>query len=144
MRRIKLEEWEWRDPFERDVKIQRTVEAVIADVRTGGDDALRSLSERFDGTRIDSVGVDKKEIERAYTLTIGLEIQPDAIPFEIIASDSTICLNDETSSLDETKRRIITEALAFTKGRELAAAKILGIEQSKLKRLTEELDISLS
>jgi len=82
-------------------------------------------------------------IERAYVLTIGREIQPAVLPFEIIIADSTPYPEHELPTLDEVKRKVITQALEFTKGRKLAAAKILGIERRRLNRLIEKLDISV-
>lgn len=83
-------------------------------------------------------------IERAYVLTIGREIQPAVMPFEIIIADSPSYPKHELPTLDEVKRRIITQTLEFTRGRKLAAAKILGIERRKLNRLIEKLNISVT
>lgn len=82
-------------------------------------------------------------IERAYVLTTGREIQSAALPFEIIIADSPAYPKHELPTLDEVKRRIITQTLEFTKGRKLAAAKILGIERRRLNRLIEKLNISV-
>ena len=82
-------------------------------------------------------------IERAYVLTVGREIQPAVLPFEIIIADSTPYPKHELPTLDEVKRKVITQTLEFTKGRKLAAAKILGIERRRLNRLIEKLNISL-
>ena len=83
-------------------------------------------------------------IERAYVLTTGREIQPVVLPFEVIIADSPSYPKDELPTLDEVKRKIITQTLEFTKGRKIAAAKILGIERRSLNRLIDKLDISLS
>ncbi len=80
-------------------------------------------------------------IERAYVLTAGREIQPAAMPFEIIIADSPSYPQHELPTLDEVKRKIITHTLEFTRGRKLAAAKILGIERRSLNRLIEKLNI---
>ena len=80
-------------------------------------------------------------MERAYVLTIGREIQPAAMPFEIIIADSPAYPKHELPTLDEVKRKVITQTLEFTKGRKLAAAKILGIERRRLNRLIEKLNI---
>jgi len=82
-------------------------------------------------------------IERAYVLTTGREIQPAVLPFEVIIADSPAYPNRELPTLDEVKRKIITQALEFTQGRKIAAAKILGIERRCLNRLIDKLDISL-
>lgn len=83
-------------------------------------------------------------IERSYVLTTAREIQPAAMPFEIIIADSPSYPKQELPTLDEVKRKIITQTLEFTRGRKLAAAKILGIERRRLNRLIEKLNISLS
>jgi len=83
-------------------------------------------------------------MERAYILTPGLEIQPSAMPFELIIADTHSYPKHELPTLDEVKRRIILETLEFTKGRKLAAAQILGIERRRLNRLIDKLNISLS
>ncbi|MHC4602504.1 MAG: sigma-54 interaction domain-containing protein [Planctomycetota bacterium] len=83
-------------------------------------------------------------IERAYILTPGRQIQPVALPFEIIIADSPSYPEHELPTLDEVKRRIITQTLEFTKGRKLAAARILGVERRRLNRLIDKLNIPLS
>jgi len=81
-------------------------------------------------------------IEHAYVLTTSREIQPAAMPFEIIISDSLSYPEHELPTLDAVKRRIITQTLEYTKGRKIAAARILGIERRRLNRLIEKLNIS--
>jgi DNA-binding NtrC family response regulator len=83
-------------------------------------------------------------IERAYVLTTGREIQPSTLPFEIIIADSQIYPKQELPTLDEVKRKIITQTLEFTNGRKIAAAKILGIERRSLNRLINKLNIPLT
>jgi DNA-binding NtrC family response regulator len=83
-------------------------------------------------------------IEHAYVLTPGSEIQPAALPFEILIADSPSYPAHELPTLDEVKRKIITQTLEFTKGRKIAAAKILGIERRSLNRLIEKLDIPVT
>lgn len=83
-------------------------------------------------------------MERAYVLTVGEEIKSSALPFEIIISESASYPKNELPSLDEVKRKIITQTLEFTDGRKLAAAQILGIERRSLNRLIKKLNISLS
>jgi len=80
-------------------------------------------------------------IERAYVMTIDREIQPAVMPFEIIVADSTAYPKHELPTLDEVKRKIILRTLEFTKGRKIAASKILGIERRQLNRLIEKLNI---
>jgi DNA-binding NtrC family response regulator len=81
-------------------------------------------------------------IERAYVLTDGAEIQPAVMPFEIIISDSPSYPKDQLPTLDEVKRKVIAQTLEYTKGRRIAAARILGIERRQLNRLMDKLKIS--
>jgi len=83
-------------------------------------------------------------VERAYVLTPGPEIEPAVMPFEIIICDSPSYPKDQLPTLDEIKRRVITQTLEYTKGRKIAAARILGIERRQLNRLIEKLNISAS
>lgn len=83
-------------------------------------------------------------IERAYVLTMGEEIQPAVLPFEIIVAESAPYPSHELPTLDEVKRKIIVQTLKFTRGRKLAAAKILGIERRRLNRLIDKLNISVT
>ena len=80
-------------------------------------------------------------IERAYVLTDGPEIQPAVMPFEIIISDSPVYPKDQMPTLDEVKRKVITQTLEYTKGRRIAAARILGIERRQLNRLIDKFGI---
>jgi DNA-binding NtrC family response regulator len=83
-------------------------------------------------------------IERAYVLTLGTEIQPAVMPFEIIIADSPSYPKDHLPTLDEVKRKVISQALEYTKGRRIAAARILGIERRQLNRLMDKLNILTS
>jgi DNA-binding NtrC family response regulator len=80
-------------------------------------------------------------IERAYVLTDGLEIQAAVMPFEIIISDSPSYPKDQLPTLDEVKRKVITQTLEYTKGKRIAAARILGIERRQLNRLIDKFGI---
>jgi len=83
-----------------------------------------------------------KAMERAHELAIGREIQPDALPFEIIFTDSEPCPKEMLPVLNKVRRRIITKALELTRRREVTA-RILGIESHRLDRLIERLNITL-
>ena len=82
-------------------------------------------------------------IERAYVLTAGEEVLSAVLPFEIIIADSADYPKNELPTLAEVKRRIITKTLEFTKGRKIAAAKILNIERRQLNRLIDKLNIPI-
>ena len=81
-------------------------------------------------------------IERAYVLTMGKEIQPSVLPFEIVIEEPQGSGQQELPTLDEVKRKVISRTLEYTRGRKLAAAKILGIERRQLNRLIEKLNIT--
>jgi DNA-binding NtrC family response regulator len=83
-------------------------------------------------------------VERAYVLTPGPEIQPAVMPFEIIIADSPSYPKDNLPTLDEVKRRVVTQTLEYTRGRKIVAARILGIERRQLNRLIEKFKISAS
>ena len=80
-------------------------------------------------------------MERAYVLSIGEEINPAAMPFELLVDNGDPNKAHEMPTLNQVKRKMIIQTLAFTKGRKIAAAKILGIERRKLNRLIEKLGI---
>ncbi len=83
-------------------------------------------------------------IERAYILTTDEQISPSALPFEIIISDSPGYPQSELPTLDQVKRKLIIQALDHTKGRKIAAARILGIERRRLNRLMQKLNVAVS
>jgi DNA-binding NtrC family response regulator len=83
-------------------------------------------------------------IERAYVLTVGSEVQPAVLPFEIIVAETAPYPKHELPTLDQVKRKIITQTLQYTRGRKIAAAKILGVERRKLNRLIEKLNINVA
>lgn len=48
-----------------DVAVERTVRAILADVRDRGDDALRDMAAQFDGAQLDAIEVPRAQWERA-------------------------------------------------------------------------------
>ena len=50
--------------------VSDAVASIIAEVRAGGDKALRDCTERFDGVKLDSLSVSREEIDEAYK-TVG-------------------------------------------------------------------------
>lgn len=82
-------------------------------------------------------------MERAYVLTMGSEIQPSVLPFDIIIEEPENTGKQELPTLDEVKRKVIIHTLEYTRGRKLSAAKILGIERRQLNRLIEKLNIAV-
>lgn len=84
-----------------------------------------------------------KAMKRAHELTIGQEIQPDALPFEIIFADSATYPKDMLPKLEKVKRKIIIKALELFRGRQDSVTRILGIEPSRLNHLIKKLNISV-
>jgi DNA-binding NtrC family response regulator len=83
-------------------------------------------------------------MERAYILSPFREIRTLALPQEIITSDTELHPEALLPTIDAAQRKLITEALEFTSGRKIAAAKILGIERRRLNRLIQRLNIPLT
>ncbi len=55
-------------PIEAHNAVEQAVDAIIADVRARGDQALIDLTERFDGVRLESLKVTPDEIEDAWAM----------------------------------------------------------------------------
>ncbi len=81
-------------------------------------------------------------MERAYILSPFREIRTLALPPEIITADTYLHPEVRLPTIDAAQRRLITEALEFTGGRKMAAARILGVERRRLNRLMKRLNIS--
>ena len=81
-------------------------------------------------------------IERAYVLTASNEITPASLPTEIIIAPTSNSDELRLPTLNEAKRELIIQALETTKGRKMAAARILGLERRTLNRLIEKLKIT--
>ncbi|MHC4060093.1 MAG: AAA-type ATPase lid domain-containing protein [Planctomycetota bacterium] len=88
----------------------------------------------------DNVSELAKAMQRAYELTKGGVIQPDALPFQIIFMDSESYPECVLSMLGRVKRRIIAKALELTGERE-AAARLIGIDGGHLDILMNEPDV---
>jgi len=82
-------------------------------------------------------------MERAYVLSTGKVVEPSALPSDIIMGDYATMPNSPLPTLDEAKRKLITEALKLTSGKKLAAAQILNVERRQLNRMIEKLNISV-
>jgi len=82
-------------------------------------------------------------MERAYILSPFREIRTLSLPPEIITSDPYTHPEATLPTIDAAQRRLITEALEFTGGRKMAAARILGIERRRLNRLIQRLNVPL-
>ncbi|MDQ0203802.1 histidinol dehydrogenase [Pectinatus haikarae] len=60
--------------YERTPELIRSVESIIKSVKEKGDDALKTLSEKFDGIPLKNIKVSRQDIEEAYKL-----ISPETI-----------------------------------------------------------------
>ena len=70
---LKMGEVSNEEIFARDnptANVSDAVASIIAEVRAGGDKALRDCTERFDGVKLDSLSVSREEIDEAYK-TVG-------------------------------------------------------------------------
>ena len=70
---LKMGEVPKEEIFARDnptANVSDAVAAIVAEVRAGGDKALRDCTERFDGVKLDSLSVTREEIDEAYK-TVG-------------------------------------------------------------------------
>lgn len=83
-------------------------------------------------------------MERAYVMTAHDVIKATALPSEILMEEYTTQPNAPLPTLADTKRKLIIDALKYTGGKKLAAAKLLNVERRKLNRLMEKLNISIS
>lgn len=82
-------------------------------------------------------------MERAYVLSPGNKILPAVLPTEILIYDTNEDSKHGIPTIDAAKRKLIVEALKYTEGRKIAAAKILGLERRRLNRLIEKYKITL-
>lgn len=83
-------------------------------------------------------------MERCHVLSKSEVVEPAVLPAEILmASYTGISADSPLPTLDVTQHKLITEALKVSKGRKVAAAKILGIDRRRLNRLIEKLNIQI-
>ena len=83
-------------------------------------------------------------MEHAYVLSTNQHIEPAALPLKIIFADFASLSRHTLLILYQTRRDIVTRAIDFAKGRRPRAAKILGLEDSRLNHLVKELKISFT
>ncbi|MHC4552466.1 MAG: sigma-54 interaction domain-containing protein [Planctomycetota bacterium] len=83
-------------------------------------------------------------MERCHVLTEGAIVEPAVLPAEILTAAYTgVGADSPLPTLDAAKHNLITEVLKVTKGRKVAAAKILGIDRRRLNRLIEKLNVQI-
>ena len=84
-----------------------------------------------------------KAMERAYELTLGEEIQLDALPYNIIFADTEAYPEEILPTLDEVRGRIITKTFtSYANPCEEFVARMLGVKCHRLNRLIEQLGIA--
>jgi DNA-binding NtrC family response regulator len=76
-------------------------------------------------------------------LSIAEQIEPSALPKEVLTSAYATPTDSPLPTLDDVKSKLIAEALRVTGGRKVATAKILGIDRRRLNRLIERLNITV-
>ncbi len=69
--------------------VRDAVAAIIADVRARGDEALLDYTERFDRVRLDSVTLDRTELERARA-----DVAPDLLDALAVAHDQILSYHE--------------------------------------------------
>lgn len=82
-------------------------------------------------------------MERAYVLSVEEVIEPSVLPKEVLTAAYTAQPGGPLPTLDDVKSQLIADALRVTRGRKIAAAKILGIDRRRLNRLIEKLNITI-
>ncbi len=83
-------------------------------------------------------------MERCHVLSQTEVVEPTVLPSEILmASYTGVSADSPLPTLAAAKHKLITEALKVTKGRKVAAAKILGIDRRRLNRLIEKLNVQV-
>jgi two-component system response regulator PilR (NtrC family) len=82
-------------------------------------------------------------MERAFVMSRSNKITAQDLPAEIVASDVLAAGKEEKDfpGLDDVSRRLVIQALEKTRGRRMAAAKLLRINHRKLNRLIKKFDL---
>jgi transcriptional regulator with PAS, ATPase and Fis domain len=80
-------------------------------------------------------------MERAYVLSKGTVIRPEALPPEILLTDPVKNPGSPLPTLQEAEERLVREALKVARGRKIEAARLLGVERRRLNRILDRLNI---
>lgn len=80
-------------------------------------------------------------MERAYVLSKGTVIRPEALPPEILLTDPVKNPGSPLPTLQEAEERLVREALKVAHGRKIEAARLLGVERRRLNRILDRLNI---
>ncbi len=80
-------------------------------------------------------------MERAFVMSPSNQIGASEIPSEILAADILPQQQHQFPTIDEVEKKLVVRALEATKGRKMAAAKLLRIDHRKLNRLIAKFNL---
>ena len=80
-------------------------------------------------------------IERALVLGDGEMIRPEDLPDEMLSEGDELLLSDYQTAINETKRRLLTTALAEADGNAAEAGRRLGLHPNSFRRLMRQLGL---
>lgn len=95
----------------QDVEVQVQVSAIIEQVRTEGDAALLSLSQKFDGVSLETLQVTDDEIQEAYQ-----SVEPEALAAlrEAAANITSFHERERTQGFEDTRRPGVIRGIKVT------------------------------
>ncbi|MBJ7693900.1 histidinol dehydrogenase [Weissella confusa] len=95
----------------QDVEVQAQVSAIIEQVRTEGDAALLSLSQKFDGVSLETLQVTDDEIQEAYQ-----SVEPEALAAlrEAAANITSFHERERTQGFEDTRRPGVIRGIKVT------------------------------
>ena len=95
----------------QDVEVQAQVSAIIEQVRTEGDAALLSLSQKFDGVSLETLQVTDDEIQEAYQ-----SVEPEALAAlrEAAANITSFHERERTLGFEDTRRPGVIRGIKVT------------------------------
>lgn len=78
-------------------------------------------------------------MEHIHIASEQIEIQPHVLPTDVLNRDLELPLEDESfMSFEDLQKRLVVRAMEKTRGRKMAAARLLKIDHRKLDRLVDE------
>lgn len=84
-------------------------------------------------------------MEHAYITARSSVIEPHDLPEDVLTGDIEAAMRDDGfMTYEQLQKRLVERALKETKGRKMAAAKLLDVDHRKLDRLVERFDIQAS
>ena len=70
--------------------LKESVSAILEEVRTQGDYAVKAYEEKFDGVRLESLAVSEKEFEEAEIVRQKMIFQPNYFPLFTYTTNSNL------------------------------------------------------